>query len=105
MVIVNRYVLTWYLVMSASAHRVIARTAITTVQVHIRNMICDNTILICIYYNIISTAIILSIIDIDECSDTSHPPCHPNATCTNTNGSYVCDCRPGFYGSGFNCTG
>ena len=41
--------------------------------------------------------------DIDECKG-SHS-CHVNAACTNTNGSYVCECRPGFNGNGQECTG
>ena len=41
--------------------------------------------------------------DIDECK--GNHSCHVNATCTNTNGSYVCECRPGFNGNGQNCTG
>ena len=31
--------------------------------------------------------------------------CHVNATCTNNNGSYICECHPGFNGNGQNCTG
>ena len=30
--------------------------------------------------------------------------CHDNATCTNTDGNYTCDCQPGFNGTGFNCS-
>ena len=41
-------------------------------------------------------------LDIDECSSN---PCHANATCNNTMGSYVCACDPGYSGDGFNCTG
>ena len=41
--------------------------------------------------------------DIDECK--GNHSCHVNATCTNTNGSYVCECRPGFNGNGQKCTG
>ena len=41
--------------------------------------------------------------DIDECK-VNHS-CHVNATCTNNNGSYVCECHPGFNGNGQNCTG
>ena len=40
--------------------------------------------------------------DIDECSSN---PCHANATCNNTMGSYVYACDPGYSGDGFNCTG
>ena len=43
-----------------------------------------------------------SILDINECLTY---PCHANATCNNTMGSYVCACEPGYSGDGFNCTG
>ena len=33
----------------------------------------------------------------DNCSD--------NATCTDGNGSYMCECKDGFTGDGFTCTG
>ena len=42
-------------------------------------------------------------IDIDECK--GNQSCHEDANCTNTNGSYVCDCQPGYTGNGQNCTG
>lgn len=32
--------------------------------------------------------------DIDECTDEK--PCGQNTTCTNTNGSYNCQCEGGF---------
>ena len=38
--------------------------------------------------------------DIDEC-DTN--PCHPNATCNNTGGSYICTCDTGYTGNGTTC--
>ena len=41
--------------------------------------------------------------DIDECK--GNHSCHVNATCTNTNGSYVCTCNPGYVGNGSDCTG
>ena len=41
--------------------------------------------------------------DIDECK--GNHPCHVSATCTNTNGSYLCECHPGFNGNGQICTG
>ena len=43
-------------------------------------------------------------LDIDECSGGSFP-CGNNATCTDTDGSFECDCVTGFFGDGFNCTG
>ena len=43
-------------------------------------------------------------LDIDECQKNTHD-CHLNATCQNTNGSFVCTCLFGFNGDGRNCTG
>ncbi|XP_066023379.1 protein kinase C-binding protein NELL2-like [Pocillopora verrucosa] len=40
--------------------------------------------------------------DIDECK--GNHSCHENANCTNTNGSHLCDCQPGYTGNGQNCT-
>ena len=42
-------------------------------------------------------------LDIDEC-DVS-PPCDDNASCTNTEGSFECECKIGFTGDGWNCSG
>ena len=42
--------------------------------------------------------------DADECAyDPS--PCHANASCANSIGSYVCSCNEGFTGDGKECTG
>lgn len=38
--------------------------------------------------------------DQDECVSS---PCHPNATCMNTAGSFNCTCNSGFEGDGFTC--
>ena len=45
-----------------------------------------------------------SLIDINECLNATNP-CHTNAICNNTDGSYTCTCNSGFYGNGRNCTG
>ena len=37
--------------------------------------------------------------DIDECSTN---PCDTNADCTNTDGSFICDCAYGYDGDGIN---
>ena len=42
--------------------------------------------------------------DIDECGLTEGP-CHEDAACTNTEGSYECECRTGYKGDGYRCTG
>ncbi|XP_028512646.1 fibrillin-1 [Exaiptasia diaphana] len=41
-------------------------------------------------------------LDFDECSVAD--ACHANAQCTNTFGSYVCQCKPGYHGDGKNCS-
>ncbi len=40
-------------------------------------------------------------IDINECLAN---PCHVNATCNDTEGSFVCQCDAGYSGNGFNCS-
>lgn len=47
----------------------------------------------------------LFVIDVDECESPEANSCHPNALCTNTEGSYVCRCLRGYNGNGRNCTG
>ena len=39
----------------------------------------------------------------NECK--RNQPCHVNAISTNTEGSYVCTCHPGYTGNGLSCTG
>ena len=43
-------------------------------------------------------------IDIDECVLGTHG-CSANGFCTNTIGSYTCQCNPGYTGDGFTCIG
>ena len=46
---------------------------------------------------------VLFFLDINECLQNSS--CHLNATCNNTDGSYVCICDSGYNGDGFTCNG
>ena len=45
----------------------------------------------------------INFLDINECN--SSMPCHVNATCNNTIGSYQCKCVAGYAGNGVNCEG
>ena len=40
--------------------------------------------------------------DINECATGTHN-CSADAACSNTEGSYNCTCKPGFYGDGRHC--
>ena len=41
---------------------------------------------------------------LDECRGNNNH-CHQNAVCTNTLGSYKCQCATGYTGDGFSCSG
>lgn len=42
--------------------------------------------------------------DVNECYLGLHN-CHPNAVCTNTPGSFDCECKLGYGGNGLSCQG
>lgn len=42
-------------------------------------------------------------LDINECSLSN--ACHPNSNCSNTLGSFICECNPGYSGDGKTCAG
>ena len=44
-------------------------------------------------------------LDIDECSNSTEYPCHHNAHCNNTLGSFICYCMVGYTGDGMTCDG
>ena len=46
--------------------------------------------------------LLLIFLDIDECLLSNQ--CHVNARCTDTEGSYVCQCDNGYSGNGFDCS-
>lgn len=48
-----------------------------------------------------SNSTVQNCIDIDECLTGN--VCSPDAVCKNFEGGYECNCRPGFYGNGFQC--
>ena len=43
--------------------------------------------------------------DVNECEIDVLHNCHGDAQCTNTEGSYICSCSPGYTGDGKHCTG
>ena len=45
----------------------------------------------------------LTCIDFDECASGLND-CHADATCSNTEGGYTCECKSGFVGNGTDCT-
>ena len=47
---------------------------------------------------------IFTLSDINECG-VGIDNCHPNATCTDTVGSFECSCNSGLTGNGVNCLG
>ena len=51
---------------------------------------------------VICSILFPQIVDVDECTSK---PCHANATCNDTEGSYMCACHSGYSGDGVNCTG
>ena len=69
----------------------------------------DSTVLVCYMHFCVSGCVcnyfLVLLTDIDECANDTLNNCSPNATCTNTNGSYTCTCDTGYTGDGFNCTG
>ena len=57
-----------------------------------------------IFVHRIHCALHSNFLDIKEC-DLGTDGCHDNATCTDGNGSYTCECNDGFTGDGFSCEG
>lgn len=47
----------------------------------------------------------LSVPDIDECTTAEHTCAADGGLCTNTDGSYTCECASGYRGDGHTCIG
>ena len=43
--------------------------------------------------------------DVDECANPETNECDTNAECSNTEGSYTCNCLTGYQGDGKSCAG
>jgi hypothetical protein len=56
---------------------------------------------LCTFLLIVYFLLFLCFVDIDECLSN---PCHVNASCSDTEGSFVCQCHAGYSGNGFNCS-
>ena len=48
--------------------------------------------------------LIIFFTDVNECANRTHNNCDENAQCTDTPGSFICTCNPGYEGNGLNCT-
>ena len=65
----------------------------------------DSTALVCQHYQdvVFQLTCFIHVADIDEC-ERNEDNCHVNAQCTNTEGSFNCSCKPGYFGDGVACT-
>ena len=72
----------------------------TCFQLHLCKLLHTESFISYIVFFLLSS----SSLDIDECEITDI--CGENGECINTNGSYSCDCHPGYIDGGFNyCQG
>ena len=60
--------------------------------------------LVVVYYSHHFFSLCTTPVDIDECA-RGLADCDVNANCSDTEGSYVCNCFQGYTGSGVECTG
>ena len=44
-------------------------------------------------------------LDIQNCGLNGDNACDAHATCSDTDGSYTCECNQGYHGDGFTCAG
>lgn len=58
----------------------------------------------CFFFFYMTSNLFSSSSDINECEIGAHN-CDRHATCTNTAGSFKCNCAPGWIGDGLKCTG
>jgi EGF domain len=63
------------------------------------------SVLVCYSWRYLDCIALVSLIDVDECDSNDTATCSQNARCTNTRGSYICECNLGYNGNGFNCSG
>ena len=81
---------------------VISVSVLLDIKMRAWDMFAQVSSLILIYYFYKENIYIYIYIcaEIDECLDD---PCDLNATCTNTDGGYMCECNTGFTGDGETC--
>ena len=59
----------------------------------------------CVCVSVIAIALLsFKKIDLNECATNLHN-CHPDGSCINTDGSFICSCKQGFFGNGIQCLG
>ena len=59
---------------------------------------------VCFVVVVVVVVIVVVCVDIDECIRGTHN-CHSDATCTNTEASFTCQCNDGYDGDGVTCSG
>lgn len=80
---------------------------VTSVPVTLASLEMDSTAqvsYVCTFQMHVCKCFMFIFLDIDECSSDDYP-CHINAHCTDTVGSYICDCAEGYTGNGSMCHG
>lgn len=69
---------------------------------HFSRLICICVGCLVVIILLVAFAAVATSLDADECTAGSHG-CDENADCTNLDGTYTCDCRVGYIGSGREC--
>ena len=65
---------------------------------------CFLCVCVCVHIVVIPYSSCVLSLDINECNMTTIP-CDTHAACTNTPGSYSCQCMTGYTGNGTSCDG
>lgn len=76
-------------------------TGPTTIAVMLLECLCFTNVRMTLFYLCYNICVIT---DVDECNYGSDN-CSSDAVCTDTDGGFTCQCKIGFSGDGYTCTG